>query len=302
MASGLPPRAPHEAQETTLQADSDSVTGPGEARSDVAPNPAPHQAADLRPPTPTSSAEGHLAAVGLTVGSIEGMGHTGIFFVRVGGRPAILHLAFHLSLRCEPVPAESLKPTSWVVPAFPPERLQVLADLCESTAKQHQNGSVAYGFSFKKTAVSLSGKVVLGKGEAGLSCATFVMAVLKRAGMQTLDVNTWRDLTPERQATDNAAQSELADLLRRHADGFMAKLPRGKRTRQQVEEATRLHALAEQYRQHASHLDDEVGLPRFRAEEVAASTGIHPRPVPFDVAAPAGAAALAFARSHARPA
>lgn len=172
-----------------------------------------------------------------------------------------LHLAWHHDL-CdeEGLPAA----TGWVEPSLPATALDDIAFVAELVAKRAENQTVPYGLALDRAHLDDAGVVVL-DGERGLTCATFVMIVFAKVGVELLDRATWgSDPDDARRAEDAGHQRALVNYL----------------------STTRGAA------DHAARVAREVGCTRFRAEEVAAATALTPRPVTYAAAEPAGRALL----------
>jgi hypothetical protein len=176
--------------------------------------------------------------------------HAGILFRTSDQRCRILHLAFHYRLACE------AEPTRWafVSAAIDPIDLQVLAGMCATLDAVRPE--IPYGLRRGTSRFDEHGRFVPGPGDAGLTCATFIQAVFDWARIPLLDEATW-----EVRDEDREAQQLLLGFLRRG------------------EAATEEHLAA---------VEAEVGCMRFRTEEVAASSAIANRPVPFRVASEEG--------------
>lgn len=190
--------------------------------------------------------------------------HGGIAYLRsADDAPRHLHLAWHHDLRDdEALPVH----TGWVEPALSAAALDDLAFAAELVSRRAENQSVPYGLALERAHVDDRGVVTL-EGEAGLTCATFVLIVLAKAGIPLLDRPTW-DTDPDdaRRAEDRAHQERLVKHLRR---------TRGAEA-------------------HAERVANEVPCTRFRAEEVAAATALTPHPVPYASAETAGRTLLQF--------
>lgn len=256
----------------------------------------------LRAPHPSGLNGEYAAAVALSVGAVDG--HTGILFVRKDGTEALLHLATHLRLKLENVSSENFKPTSWIVPTVPAERLQILAKLCEDIVAQPRYYLIPYGFDFKKSTFFLTGEFSLGDGEAGLTCSTFMLAIYQRAGVKLLDMASWSQASEGRQQEDNAAQQKLIALFREQANKIDEDLKankKGKKDKRDTSKIAQILALQDyshQLKLQAQKLESsEIGYSRYRAEEVAAASGMDCRPVTFQRAEEAGKVLMAEVRA-----
>ena len=187
------------------------------------------------------------AAVGLTKGTV-GL-HAGIMFRPSDGVGAVVHLAWHCQLECDP-------PSGWahVVPDVDPVDLTVIAAHCVTL--RDARPQIPYGLAFRSSSFDDEGRFVPGPGESGLTCSTFVLAVFEWARVRLLDQGSWRQ-----RPDDVAIQQQLVEYLKKHA---IARP------------------------EHVAAVEGEVGCVRFRSEEAAAATAMKDRPIPFERAADAG--------------
>lgn len=200
----------------------------------------------------TSPARG--AAVGLASGAV-GL-HTGLLYFDAevpGWR--IVHLAMHERLTVTK-PSECAEWVAWgyLVPDIDPIELDVLATFCAQVARVLPR--VTYGFRFDETKLAEDGAPVLGEGEVGLTCATYVMAMFDYAKIAMIHRDSWKT-----REEDLAAQTALVALMRE---------------RQLASQA------------HIDAIEADIGCLRYRAEEVAAASAEPDRPVEFVIAEPAG--------------
>jgi hypothetical protein len=180
--------------------------------------------------------------------------HCGIFYHSGDATCRVLHLAFHYRLRCD----VELEGWGYVLPEIDDVELRVLAGHCALLAVTRP--AIPYGFSFGKSRFEDDGKFVPAPGESGLTCTTFVMKVFEWARIPLLDTARW-----EERAEDVEAQRLLVEMLRE--DGASPE--------------------------HVAAVEREVGLARYRSEEVAAASACRARPMGFRDAAERGAIVLA---------
>jgi hypothetical protein len=189
--------------------------------------------------------------------------HVGVLCRRDDEAPRAIHLAFHHRLQDEPA-----GPTwGWVAPALSDDKLRLVAAAARRVQRAHADGKVPYALRVEASRFEESGRLVLGAGELGLTCAAFVLLVFRNAGVELLDCATWTQRSPERTAADEEAQAVLVAMLRRdnpaHADAVAA----------------------------------EVGCLRFRPEEVAAASAHPPHPVDYARAEALGQLLIAALRA-----
>jgi hypothetical protein len=200
------------------------------------------------------------AAVGLIKGDV-GL-HAGVVFRSSDGQGAVVHLAWHCKLECEPL-------SGWahVVPDIDPVDLVVIAAHCVTLRRARPN--IPYGLAFETSTFDDDGKFVPGPGESGLTCATFVLAIFEWARVPLLERATW-----EPRSDDVAIQQTLVGYLKKTATARP---------------------------EHIAAVEAEVGCVRFRSEEAAAASAMTGRPVAFERAAPSGVVVIsAFERTGVR--
>ena len=162
----------------------------------------------------------------------------------------LLHLAFHFLLSSD-VAHDGY---SWIEPRLSEALQRRVAAMCEHVWDLHGGAQdVPYAFRLLKRSFP-EGKLLLGPTEYGLTCATFVIAVFRGAGIELVDVETW-----EPRSGDDIGFSALLKVLERHAD-----------------------------KEHTDFVRTEAGCALFRPAEVAAATAMSPMPVSMQRADPAG--------------
>lgn len=191
--------------------------------------------------------------------------HCGILFRTEGETVHLLHLAFHHRLERQP----SAVDYEWVQLQLPPLRLESVAALCELIWRQHQKGDeIPYALRFLRSQFAPTGALLLGTTEHGLTCATFILAVLRGASVELLTVDQW----PPR-PDDESQQRFVLQILDRWKD---------------VASEQERPALGK----HIAAVQRESGCARFRPEEVVAAASFTSLPVPFADAETAGRALL----------
>lgn len=176
--------------------------------------------------------------------------HVGLLHVQEE-LPWFLHLAWHLDLRNE---CFEQSRHAWVLLDVPPGRIRTIAAYFRRVWKRNQSRGVPYGLRYDATSFHDDGRLLLGPTEHGLTCATFVIAVLRGARINLVDVSSW----PQR--TDDIVWHET------------------------VVETLRKHGAAES---HIVAVEGEIGCARFRPLEVAGAASRGKLPAHFNVAASA---------------
>ncbi len=140
------------------------------------------------------------------------------------------------------------------------ERERMIAARCRLIHKRHGAQGLPYAFRFKATRFADDGSAILGEAELGVTCATFVLAVLASEGIELVEVASW----PDADSTDRSWQAFMINVVRRK-DASQADL---------------LFA-------------EEIGAPRFRPEEVAGAAAVFAgAPLSFDQVAMHAAAVM----------
>jgi hypothetical protein len=160
----------------------------------------------------------------------------------------------------------ALRNGDWCVsPAVAPELLTLVSEMCRRVLDRNELYAIRFGFRFDSTRFNDDGEYVLGENEVGLTCATFVLALFRSAGVELLRVREW----PTR-PDDEVRHNELIDSFASDRGDI----------------------------EHINALQREVGVVRFRPEEVAAASAVPPHPCSFTDASQAGVALLAAVRQR----
>lgn len=113
---------------------------------------------------------------------------------------------------------------AWVQLELPAVRLLSVAAMCRRIAKLYASPArrLPYAFRYIETIFSVDGKMLLGKSEHGLTCATFILAVLKSAGVDLLKLGEWpqrdgdvdrhRELLAMLQGDSNVSRAHIAEV------------------------------------------------------------------------------------------
>ncbi|MBX3251140.1 MAG: hypothetical protein KF901_28445 [Myxococcales bacterium] len=214
----------------------------------------PHEAIEVRPITETPP---HVAVVCVTSGLVGA--HVGIWYEDATGHRRALHQAWHCRLLDEACDEHSFDDGSWVLPSLDENEARDLGTAARKVARSRGDGRVPYGFARRHARFRDDGSLDLADS-SGLNCSVLVMMVFELAAVPLLDEGTWStERTADRESEDRAAQESLLNAL-----------PFDQQEK----------------------LQNELGAPRVRAEEVAAASGLSGRPVRFEGCAPAGAALL----------
>jgi hypothetical protein len=163
------------------------------------------------------------------------------------GQVLMLHLRWHHRLTNGASEPHFL----WIDPAVIPRQRQIqVAAICRHIWRAHQSDGIPYGFSPPNDCFDEhTFRYLLGPTRHGLTCATFVLAVFHRAGIQLVEYTSW--------PTDRPGDAEWQAHM--------------------VNELERTGATPE----HTEAVRSDLGSARYRPEEVAgAATAAH-LPAPF---------------------
>ncbi len=161
----------------------------------------------------------------------------------------LFELAMHCDLRNDSLVGEYLI----LRPGLDPDRLEQLAARCRQIWRKNKRAGIPYGFSLPICCFSKeSAEYLQGPTQFGLTCATFVLAVFDDVGIRLVNFVDW---PIDRPGDREWQQSMLALLRKRNAPT-----------------------------DHINRVATDVGVARFRPEEVAGASKESSYPVSFAVA------------------
>lgn len=138
-----------------------------------------------------------------------GAGHIGLGFHSAKEGPKVLHLAWHKRLDVHAIPAE-LK-TCWAAAPLgvPPAASKQLVAIVRAVA--NRGATICYGINFiaARGSFAANGSYKPPKNSDGLTCATFVVEVLRAGSVNLIKGETWRP-DAANEAWGNAVCEELA--------------------------------------------------------------------------------------------
>ena len=137
--------------------------------------------------------------------------HVGLLHRVERGRSAVLHLGW-LDYVSMTWPWLRL----WVCPETEPEKLLLAAAHCRSAwARFQTDGTFPYALGDFESTFSETGGLVLANGSKGLTCATFVMAIFRAAGVELVTEADWPiRIDEDRRWLDGVASFAHPDHLR----------------------------------------------------------------------------------------
>ena len=162
-------------------------------------------------------------AIALSQGAF-GEGHIGIAFRPSGQSPKVLHLAWHRRTCLHAIPNEL--EACWVGQVLPVPPLAGKAVVGIVQAVAAKLAPINFGINFIAAAESFDahGAYKPPPGSDGLTCATYVLEVLRAGRVDLVDLSTWPE-TEENKIWGEAVCSRLADpnhaaAVRRNASGL----------------------------------------------------------------------------------
>ena len=193
----------------------------------------------------------------------QGQQHAGILHKEETLDEVLLaHLAWHNQLKnSEPKDAYL-----WIDPPIPTLRARQVAARCRQILRANKRG-IPYAFSAPNDSFDdETGSFLFGPTRAGLTCASFVLAVFDSAGIRLANYATW----PQQRDGDLEWQQFIIEQL--EEDGADAE--------------------------HVAFVRNEIGAVRYRPEDVAGCAAADQLPCRFDVAEPLSEEILKQLESH----
>ncbi len=198
--------------------------------------------------------------------------HTGIFFRLSESDPhELLHLAWQSDLRRDNPNSKYI----WVEPRISQRRLIQVAAICDDIAKANVPDRIPYSFGPPNDCFDeRTCEFLLGPTTTGLTCASFVLAVFHRAGLQLVHYGSWPPPTSEDIEWRQQVLANLMNPLLTHP----LKVTQS----------------------HIEHVRSEIGSSvRYRPEHVVAAVlRRNRRPVSYRLTSRLGAMIVAFIRGQ----
>ena len=145
--------------------------------------------------------------VGVVIRETANGFHSGLLY-RLDGDARILHLAFHYDLRDE----LAVAPYRWANLGLDDDNKVVLASYLAKVMAGNPN--IPYGFDLYGQVIDpATGDLLPAPGGNGLTCATFILAILRVLAHELITISDW----PER-TEDTAFQQRILEMLEGVAD------------------------------------------------------------------------------------
>lgn len=197
-------------------------------------------------------------AIGLACAPVE---HSGIFYRRTPAIMRLLHFADHQIIEDDDPPSQPK--FTWVVPPLRPKQIPQIVELCILISNKRPR--INYGFRYDEASIfsMLDGSFILADGTLGLTCSTFVLAILRSAGVRLIKPRTWK-------VTSGSISAQ----------------------------ALQVRFMSHGHPNHAGRLRTEIGASRFSPSQVAGSGAYDRHPVSYRKAERAAAVALLLVQRH----
>ncbi len=129
-------------------------------------------------------------AIAVSHSSFNG-GHTGIAFHSSQNGPQVLHLAWHRTINLEGIPVELN--ACWIADALPapPSASKQVVAFVRAVASRLPKINYAIDFIASKGSFDNKGHYKPPKGSKGLTCASFVVEVLRACQIDLVKETTW---------------------------------------------------------------------------------------------------------------
>ena len=196
----------------------------------------------------------------------EGQQHLGILHKQESlDEVKLAHLAWHNRLK-ESEPNDCYL---WVELPIPAKRARQVAARCREVLRANERGGIPYAFSAPNDCFDEeTGRFLLGPSHAGLTCATFVLAIFDYARVPLCIYGSW----PNRSGDAEWQRSIIEQLKQDDASP-----------------------------EHIAAIEKEVGALRYRPEDVAGCAASDAIPCSFEIAEPLSRAILEKLSIHANP-
>lgn len=196
--------------------------------------------------------------------------HAGVLHWEPNEAPYVLHLAFHARVANSQLPDGELK-FFWSELPLGDEAAAAVAGFCRRVAKRRP--PIKYGIVYEGGKLADDGRALLGGQAVGLTCATFVLALLSTFNHELLALGSWPARPDDDDAWHGHIVSMLTQLRQRHPDDITEE--------------------------HIAAVRKERGCCRYRPEEVAAAAKAS-WPAAFATIDPLGQQARAFLLADAK--
>ncbi len=131
--------------------------------------------------------------------------HSGLLYKSDEGNK-ILHLAWHRDLQS----IEPTKPYIWIELPISESRSRQVAGMCRLIWKENKNNKIPYAFNSPINVFDpITGTFKINNDNVGLTCSSFVLAVLNVSGLDLVIYNSW----PKNQSEAILWQNQMTQYL-----------------------------------------------------------------------------------------
>jgi hypothetical protein len=189
--------------------------------------------------------------------------HCGILHVDNNKKVSFLHLAWHSKLENE-LPS-SYPEFLFVLPAIGSRKKLLVNAMCRRVWERYKEDGLPYGLGYSDGFFFGQEGILDLNGRCGLTCATFVLAILKSSKIDLLRLSDW----PTNRQGDADWHNNIVSELKRTQKKFKIS------------------------DNHIRNVEAEIGCARYRPQEVAGAIALQPKPVPCPKAEEIGAKIVA---------
>jgi hypothetical protein len=212
---------------------------------------------------PPDSTFGHVGVV-IGEGAFGPHGHVGLAY-RERGEIRFVHLAWHYQLS-----SSELDGCAWVVSPLSNELAMLVSARCRRIARKFRDG-LPYAPRFLASKFDDNAVLVLGDGEHGFTCATFVLAVFHHAGLPLIQFATWPVRSEDSMFCDRIVGSLIKSLSHLRTKREIYEQVGDAKHAKLVDDLRKRELDLER---HIENVKSEPLSARFRPEEVAAASSM----------------------------
>ena len=172
--------------------------------------------------SPSKSFLSDSSYIGIAISGDQNQRHVGILFRRDKiNTPELLHLAFHMHLRCEAPGESNIEYYLLHCPNLSEdEQLQLAVWFKQVFLANNKN--IPYGIEYSSIRYfSDDGTYLLLERNCGLTCSTFVLALFRDFAYELVDIDSWEKRSDDEEWQKNIIKS-MKSQSERHSDLYPA--------------------------------------------------------------------------------
>lgn len=139
--------------------------------------------------------------ISIIVGRIDGSNqlHCGIAY-KYHGENKVIHLAWHNLLKDDSISSNYFSNDNYffIKSSLPELRQQSISAFCRLVLKRKNQQSIPYGLKYEGSPFDKDGVIKLNNEVSGLTCATFVLSIFERCGIELISINSWEKRTSDK--------------------------------------------------------------------------------------------------------